>query len=285
MWVIIEGVDGSGKTTLATAVAELSGATVEHLGPPDPDSGDELDRVIGGPFATYAPGDGIDLVSDRHHWGPPTYGPIKRPEGDEDGYGELGKAGWRYAELFVESRGGATILVDVDPHVAKMRMAEREAGADYIDSSHVDDVVDRYDWLARGALTLTARVTLSEPDDTHKSALAVVEWARSKELDSAPLAGFKHYVGSTRPRLLVIMPPDRVARLRVVNSFDDDAWRRVGIASTAMTEPMFEELYETLDSPAVHGFDKIPGHLEHAMVEHGASFTRDVSEVHKFMPF
>jgi thymidylate kinase len=282
MWAIIEGPDGSGKTSLANAVAELSGATISHLGPPE-SAEEAFDRMVSGPFATYAPGEGVDIVSDRHHWGDPVYGPIIRPENDEDGFGEMGKAGWRYAELFAESRGAATILVEVDPAVAKMRLTDR--GDDYVDVTHIDDIVARYDWLARGALTIEATIQLNYSDSAQLCAEGVVKLAKSKELECTPLAKFKHYVGSVRPRLLVIMPPDRAARLRVVNSFDDDTWRQLGIASTAMTAPMFEELCETLNKPAVCGFDRVPGHLEHAIVGYGGSFTRDVSEIRKFMPF
>jgi thymidylate kinase len=281
MWAIIEGPDGAGKTSLANAVAELINAEITHLGPPESPE-QALDAVIGGPFATYAPGEGVEIVSDRHHWGDPVYGPIKRPEHDVDGFGEIGRAGWRYAELFAASRGAATILVEVDPHVAKMRIADR--GDDYVDATHVDDIIARYDWLARGSLTIAARLQLNQPQDHDVYAEAVAQWARKREFEATPLGKYKHYVGSPRPRLLVVMPPDRAARLRVVNSFDEDEWQHVGIASTAMTAQAFEEMREVLDRPAICGFDKVPGHLEQVIAARDGSFTRDVSEIPKFMP-
>lgn len=283
MWAIIEGPDGAGKSTLAEAVADLTNAEISHLGPSESPE-DALDAVIGGTFATYAPGEGVNVVSDRHHWGDPVYGPIKRPLNDVDGYGDIGRAGWRYAELFAESRGATTILVEIDPQVAKTRVADR--GDDYIDASHVGDIIDRYDWLARGALTIEARLQLTGENSAKACAPAVVEFAEKKERETEQLAKFKHYVGSVRPRLLVVMPPDRDARLRVVGSLDDESWRHLGIASTAMSTPLFEELCETLGFPAVCGFGKVPGHLENAIAELGRpdSFTSDVSEISKYMP-
>src|SRR4051812_24466763 len=104
MFVILEGVDGSGKTTLAEAVAkELQNRYPDaqhelfHRGPPERHPLDEYAFDI----EDYRPGAGVHVVADRWHYGELIYGPIYR------GKSELGTSGFRWLELFLKARGVA----------------------------------------------------------------------------------------------------------------------------------------------------------------------------------
>ena len=63
----------------------------------------------------------------------------------------------------------------------------------------------------------------------------------------------------------------------------DDGWRRVGIASSGMSDDAFRDLYVILGEPLVHGLGVIPGHLENAIFECSGSFASDPDETVKFV--
>lgn len=282
MWIILEGSDAVGKTTLAHELAEHIGesATIAHLGPPKTNI---LDELFGPPYATYVPGQGHDLISDRYAWGDPVYAPIYRPETDLDGYGALGKAGWRYAEMFIQAAGGVTFLVEAPAEASRAAFLER--GDDYANVDDLEDIVEKYRWLAGDSSTYVNTVTMTLDPDWRGSvdAIEMVEWlthkAREAESTYAALANFKHYVGPIDPDMLIVCQPDRSLRLSIVGDLDAESWQRVGIASTAMTESLLDELIAVLDQPLVVGHGKVPGHLENAISKEGGTFTRTISEI------
>ena len=77
-FVIIEGVDGTGKTTLAERLNQILGLVYEHVGPPD-----DKDKA----FVEYLErihkyqGE-VDVVFDRFHWGSQAYGFVFRGRRD-----------------------------------------------------------------------------------------------------------------------------------------------------------------------------------------------------------
>lgn len=72
MIVVIEGADGTGKTTLARAVTDRLGAAYLHAGPP------ELHPLVSYTAPLEPLADRIDVVCDRWHLGELVYGPLYR---------------------------------------------------------------------------------------------------------------------------------------------------------------------------------------------------------------
>ena len=65
MLILIEGLDRTGKTTLAEKLREITGAAVVHRG--QPVAQDPLTEYLG-PLSCYEPGSGLSLVLDRGYW-------------------------------------------------------------------------------------------------------------------------------------------------------------------------------------------------------------------------
>lgn len=94
MLIIVEGPDGAGKTTLAKAISEETGAEYIHAGPP---------RAH--PMAEYiCELPRHDAVLDRWHLGEMIYGPLYR--------GQAGMTSLQFAALeqFLEQRGAVVVL-------------------------------------------------------------------------------------------------------------------------------------------------------------------------------
>jgi hypothetical protein len=108
-FVIIEGADGSGKTTLAERIAEEYGAEYEHVGPPREDMTPFAEHI--GYAFELAPDYG-QVVFDRFHLGCFCYGPIFRPERDVDGIGDFRREDWDLLERLIRPH---CLLVLCDP--------------------------------------------------------------------------------------------------------------------------------------------------------------------------
>lgn len=93
-FVIVEGVDGSGKTTLCERLAQTYNAEYAHVGPP---------REYMTPFAEHLEyallsNDYGRIIFDRFHLGCFAYGPIFRPKKDVEGIGDFYRADWALLE-------------------------------------------------------------------------------------------------------------------------------------------------------------------------------------------
>jgi len=271
MWIILEGPDAVGKSTLTNLLHKrIPTATLLSLGPPDSPE-QSLDRVLAPPVAMYVPGSGADIVCDRWHWGDPIYGPLYRPDTNVDDHGDMGKAGFRYAELFVESRGGCVFLLkaSIDDMIEKFN----QRGDDYALADDLAAIAMRYEELAAESLTFTATVPMAldaewpESDDAEDTLDWIIDEAQSKESRYESLAKFKHYVGPANPAMLIVCKPDRDLRLEVVGALADDVWKSAGIASTAMSPALLDELWRTLDKPMTVGLGVVPTHLQSVLDE------------------
>jgi thymidylate kinase len=242
--IVLEGVDGSGKSTLAETLSLCYGDDVDlvHLGAPaGPDTA--IDECLE-PLSNYDPTSNRAVIFDRAHWGCPVYGSLYRPELDHDGYGEMGHHGWRYTELFFESRGAVTILVDADPKIAEARCRER--GEDYIDLGHISLIVARYLDLFHESLTGVLKRRLLTMSDTAELTTEIIKIAQVKADLIAPLARWHHYVGPRRPDVLIVCEPSREVRMAALEHmmkvhFD---WQLFGFASSGSSEldPLWNEL-------------------------------------------
>ena len=263
MFCVLEGVDGSGKSTLQDAIHKRlidqdRPVTLTHLGKPKApvtqlsSLGECLDL---GPVASYRPCLGQSIIADRFHWGSPVYGPVFRPDLDDGGgYGEFGAAGWRYMELFVASRGGVTFLVQVSAETAQRRIKARNSENDFtVDQIHdaTPELVDRYHWLAGESITLGTRIFEPDRSEIDEWAGRCIAIATAQEQLAARIHGEHGYIGVLQPDVLIVCPPDRELRLEILGSLDDEQWRRVGITSSISTSHGFDALYDGLQKPAV----------------------------------
>lgn len=245
MLIILEGVDGAGKSTFAEELRTLMApARFGHLGPPEsPDTAlDECLDMLG----DYRAEDMQDVVLDRLHWGSPVYGPIYRPESNADGYGDMGQHGWRYAEMVIAARGGINVFVDVDPAVARERIAER--GDDYVDVDDLDELVAKYHRIAEEALQCSPVNGASTAEAREQELFDTIAAARIAQHHAAQLAPWPSYVGTVAPCVLVLMPPDRQQRLAFLKLIGDE-WRHIGIASSAMPAAEVVNLVDRLGGP------------------------------------
>jgi hypothetical protein len=247
MLIAIEGVDGAGKSTLADAIAaRLPDAKQTHLSKPKSPltAIDESIDVL----EDYRPGGTIDIVADRLHWGCPAYGPIYRPEHDVDGYGEIGKAGFRYLELYMASRGAFTVLAGVTEKDAIKRLKAR--GDDYVELKDVGSIIERYHEVYAESLT-QGTLVFTEVDDPTLSVLprVIIDAALARENLATPLNRWQSYIGPVNPRVLVLMPPDRDTRLNFLGRLPDGIWHRVGIASSSMPSEELVKLSDALHHP------------------------------------
>jgi hypothetical protein len=278
MLVALEGVDGAGKTTLAEEVAKYAASLIDldveliHFGPPTTD--DPLSEMVDhSAISEYAPGTGRVIVCDRLHFGGPVYAPIYRPELVVDEYGDLGKGAWRYAELFFESRGLLTVMV-TSPR-ARLRAGLR--GDDYIQVEDIAELQERYREVALESITLGQTIEAREPEQTRPQAVAITHAALAKERFFAPLAAHRGYIGTERPDVLIVMNPDRAARIDTLAALDVDAWKHVGIASSMESQQSLEELVDTLNGPFMLGYGRIPGHVENAIARRGGDYIPDLA--------
>lgn len=259
--VALEGVDGSGKSTLAKTLADrYIDADVYHVGVPQ-----SVDTVIDetiGMLSDYDPAGERGVVYDRAGWGCPVYAPIYRPHLDHDGYGEIGHAGWRYVELFMESRGCVTVLVDAEPEVAAARCADR--GEDLATAENFPRMVERYHRLFDESLTGTIVRRLATRHDTDLVANEALALARTKARVVSKISRYRHYVGPALPSMLVLCKPDRLVRVQALDELMQHRdWQTIGFASSAVSLIALEELWKLLGHPEAVVYGDVPDSVRH----------------------
>jgi len=271
MFIVLEGADASGKSTLAEEIkSQLKranpGAHVEefHKGRPD-----ELTRRWA--LHEYA----VDVehidwtsrfaVSDRWHWGEVTYAPIKRPETCKDEYGLLGIAGWRWVELFLESRGVAQFWIYQPLDVITERINSR--GDDFVDAHELAGILDRYEFGYHNAYNVELKVTVPNGLNYVKyTADAIINAAIKKSKAAEPLSRFPTYIGPRYPTALLIgdkrndptetilpfMPINGNSGDYLLSSLPSTGWRSCGIInSDDFSEDSLTDLLDVLGQPKI----------------------------------
>ena len=277
MFIIVEGTDASGKSSLLEEVLKqldkkYPGKQVNFYHKSAPA---ELSRrFVLNDYVTSVEKFNFSesiAVADRWHWGEIVYSAVKRPEtGTGDGYGLLGKAGWRWTELFLKSRGVAQFWLYQPLDVITRRLNAR--GDDYIQAHELEQILGFYELAATNSAGLAGRLTPSPDslDAIGHLASHVISRAEIFDEDAQALARFPEYIGQRFPRVLLVgdtrnitkkygeetilpfMPVDGNSGEFLLTALESDKWKTMGIVNVNdMSSERFEDLWCTLRRPPV----------------------------------
>jgi thymidylate kinase len=134
--IILEGIDGAGKSTLAAHILEKSQirTTLLHRGPLEGTIEDELIY----PLQNVA-SDEL-LIADRWHLGELVYGPIYRGKSLVEGFYNT------LIDQLLFDMNAVKVVLSPPLDVVKERLAIR--GEDYLQPEHVEQVHTQYETLA-----------------------------------------------------------------------------------------------------------------------------------------
>lgn len=191
MLIVIEGVDGAGKSTLVEAIQDFRPRMQTfHKGPIKRSPLIEYESCLD----EYYPGDQHDIVCDRWHIGELVYGPMLRGES------KLSEASLEHIELFLESRGALKTWVQTPLPIVMERIGTR--GDDLIGREKIPLLWDWYQrfltdqhgwWPVTG---LTANVELIR---------SMTKAAAAKEHSAVWLNRFRRdYIGAPQVEVLVL---------------------------------------------------------------------------------
>lgn len=262
MFIVLEGCDGTGKSTLAGAVAaEIMGrdpdCSVEeiHRGPLKRPPLDEYVHDV----ADYLPGGLRHIVADRWHWGEEIYGPIYRDKSAMT----LGQ--FRWVELWLASRG--VDVWHVTQPLDRLQSRLQARGEDFLQADHVDLVRGMFEDLAGKSAVHTGTVM---PDgDISLIVKQIVDRAEYTEREIGDrIVRFPSYVGRAVPHTLLVgekrggTPPyvtDSAFMAINGNSGDfllsslpdDDWWKGVALVNGVEEGDKLVQLVDELAGPQV----------------------------------
>lgn len=198
--IIVEGGDGTGKSTLARQVADALRAAHPlhvvqelHAGPPAPGA-HPLD-LYARPLYGYRPGRGHHIICDRWHVGEWVYPQLLHRSTRADG------PSWRWLNAFLASRGALLVHCDREPSRAAGAVLER--GDDLVTPGQAAASVRAFRNLL--ATSTVRRFGYDVDSDRAPFAVAeVVALARRLEAEVEPLRRFVTYVGPPDPRYLLL---------------------------------------------------------------------------------
>jgi len=256
MFIIVEGPDAAGKSSMLDALDHhlevacgIRAVHHFHKGRPL----EETRRWVLNEYVLSIDDlatSGACIVADRWHWGEVTYAPLKRPHTNKDGYGLLGRAGWRWVELFLLSRGATTWILSQPLDVLRARLEAR--GDDFVSSDELGSIVERYEFGETVAPSVVERLI---PDPNEMSSLraiarAVVDRAGFSSRQTFKLrTEYPEYIGPVTPKALLLgdrrnvtakygeetrlpfMPVDGNSGEFLLDSLPERVWPRVGIVN------------------------------------------------------
>ena len=282
MFIAIEGCDGSGKSTLIAAIEEELLAEQpdlkiikHHKGRPP----EETRRCL---LKEYA----IDLqnvnlfdeihLADRWHWGERTYAPLKRPHTNTDGYGLLGKSGWRWVELFMQSRGMAQFLLYQPIDVIIKRVGSR--GDDFVNLDELSTIHKEY---SRTSVNEAILADVLSPGDMPMReypayARRILDIAAEIANKARFLGAYPEYIGVPTPSVLIVgdrrniteefgeetilpfMPVSTSSGDFLMRGLPDGFWQTVGIVNGNEIDPArLGALHRDLGSPPVAALGRL----------------------------
>lgn len=191
MLIIAEGIDGSGKSTLISQLAEeLPEAVLLHRGPLKQHPMLEYEF----PFANYVPGAETSLLCDRWHVGELIYGPLYR------GASQLTTAMRMHVDMLLLRLGAVKVAMDVPFETIQDRLSTR--GEDFLQIQHRRLVYDAYQEQTAGAGWFHWKPPSRRREGEQLAAL--IQLAQTVELRAIPLIPFKTYVGPPSPKVLLL---------------------------------------------------------------------------------
>lgn len=189
MLIIIEGVDRTGKSTLARRIADRIGADVRHYSKPERHPLAEYERDLD----DYVPGSGRHVVIDRFHWGETIWPELfRRPT-------EFTDEMFYHVELFLQSRGALMIHATADPDQLRRRFVGEPLDPELIEPA----VLAFRDVTARTSLPVLG-YDFARPGAADVPDLAVFGAGKLEEYVGEPWRVTSHWVGSPKPNLLLV---------------------------------------------------------------------------------
>jgi thymidylate kinase len=284
--IALEGVDGSGKSSLAAEIARQIrekypndyGVEELHSGPlTEP----PLDAYVYS-IDRYVPGGGYHIVADRWHYGEQVYGPIYREKS------AIKLSEWRWMEHWLDSRGMRVFVVTNSLEEIARRLEER--GEDFLQPEHVERVINEFNSFENAA-TFGGYVVVGGDKSLEELAADIISSALRAENAAAWIErSTTSYVGPANPAAVLVgdkrggIPPfmSTGAFMPVRNNsadflwsaLDDDLWPRVGVVNVK-EEFDVPELLERLGNPPVvalgqeaHKGLKDFGEIDHGRLPH-----------------
>ena len=260
MFVIFEGCDGSGKSSLAAAVAE----EVRKRHPEDTVQEIHRSQLKRPPLdeyvfdvSDYEPDIPIHIVADRWHWGEEVYGPLYRGKSAST----LGQ--FRWMDMWLSSRGATTWHVTQPIERIVDRLNAR--GEDFLRGEHIMTVLQVFDDIAKQAATSTDSV---EPEgDTSVLVQRIVNRAEYQAQSSANTRKYASYVGDPMPHTILVgekrggeppyvtesafMPINGNSGEYLLSSLPADWWRGVALVNGVEEGDKLTQLVEDTAGPQV----------------------------------
>lgn len=260
MFVIFEGCDGTGKSSLAAAVADrirqLDSSAVIHEIHRGPLTRPPLDEYVHD-VSFYTPGADNHVVADRWHWGEEIYGPIYR----EGSAATL--AQFRWMDLWLTTRGADVWHVSQPLDRLQKRLEAR--GEDFLQSHHVATVRDLFSDLAGSSATSAG--TIEPEGDTRALVERIVTRAQYSENAVLPLKKYPSYVGRTLPHTLLVgeqrggkppyvtesafMPVGGNSADFLLSALDSNWWKGIGLVNAVDAGDSLFDLVNDLYGPRV----------------------------------
>jgi hypothetical protein len=289
--IILEGPDGSGKSTTAKRLGELilerfPEDRVVHLHKGPPTATNWLDEYLE-PLATYQAGVGEHLILDRWHWGEEVYPKLwNRPSLFTH------PSEWWYLEAFLRSRGALVLQLDGSARLHAERVIDRAVREGSSDLPTLDELVSEQASQARlftraAKQSCVHRITITG-DPTDKMLFRVLDRAWGFEEAARSLLSHPTYVGPASPLYLLLGDqrgprrrdiPVAFAPLKGTSGYFllralPPRWlaeNEVGIAN-ACEDPDLDDLLDLLGHPRVialgHEAANATSHLERATMPH-----------------
>lgn len=269
MFIVIEGTDASGKSTLVDAIVQHlksqgRAPNEYHKGKPEELTRDWVLTNYVTDMERYNFQE-VDAVADRWHWGEITYAPHKRPHTNIDGYGLLGESGWRWTEMFLTARGAAQYWLYQPLDILVRRLNSR--GDDFVQAHELEMILELYNKAAARTQSLAAKIMPFAEQSVGDLAETLVRDADYHAQRAAHLAAFPEYIGSIRPDALLIgdkrngppsrtllpfMPVNSNSGEYLISALPEELWRRVGIINSGdIYGARLLELYEALGRPRI----------------------------------